>query len=818
MKHITFFVFIFLSSFSLAQTLHKNIEAKKTDITPIIDGVIEPDLWSNIPKAINWTQVEPKNGEIERSNQKSEVQFMYDNRALYIAAMFYDTRPDSIYTELGLRDEENKNCDWFGVWISPYNDAQNEFMFGVTAAGVQQDSRSTIDGSDKNWDAVWNSAVQIHEKGWSVEIEIPYSALRIPNTNVQEWGINVGREIRRTREFYSWNPIDISNSNYAAQAGILKGIKNIKAPLRLSVMPYISSYIDFYESESSNNTNGGLDLKYGINESFTLDVTLIPDFGQTVFDNQILNVSPFEVRFNENRYFFTEGTELFNKSNLFYSRRIGDSPSLNLTREEHEILIESPTRVQLLNASKISGRTSKGLGIGFFNAITENTYAILKDTLTGETREELIEPISNYNVLVLDQVLKNNSYITFTNTNVSRQGSSRDANVEKLQIQIGTNENRYTLYGDIAFSHLLDSIKTHGFASSFQFEKSTGTLQFSVGQNTESDTYNINDLGFLQNNNQKQQRAKVNYFIFNPIGQLRKADFELSFTKSMLYNPNLLISNALEAKIRLHSTNFFSSGISMEQTIGNTYDYFEARTNNIDDVFIYGPALDLFWWSSTDYRNKFSGDLGIGYDAIPEFNTKAYHIRWSPRYRINNHIFMTYVISHKTELNDVGRAFDSNYSNLEDEQENILFSKRKRRTITNVYKLSYVLNNELSFDIKLRHYWSTLQHKEFFTLENGNLKENDFALNDEINTPLYDINYNTWNIDLNCIWRYAPGSELNLQWKNSINNLTNDANLNSIQNLNRLFEESQVNSLSLRLVYFLDYEYLKNKKHHLSRK
>ena len=185
-------------------------------------------------------------------------------------------------------------------------------------------------------------------------------------------------------------------------------------------------------------SNGGLDLKYGINESFTLDMTLVPDFGQTIFDDQILNVSPFEVRFNENRSFFTEGTELFNKSRLFYSRRIGASPSLSPDTNENEIVTETPASVQLLNASKISGRTSKGLGIGFFNAITEKTYATIEDTLTGETREELIEPLSNYNVLVLDQVLKNNSYITFTNTNVSKQGATRNANVEKLQ---GANRN-----------------------------------------------------------------------------------------------------------------------------------------------------------------------------------------------------------------------------------------------------------------------------------------------------------------------------------------------------------------------------------------
>jgi len=810
MKQIlTIFIFL-LNSSSFAQGIHKNIQAIKTDIAPKIDGFIESEIWGNAPKATDWTQMEPRNGELERSNQKSEVQFIYTHKALYIGAMFYDNAPDSILTEFSKRDEWNKNCDWFGVWISPYNDAQNDFMFALTAAGVQMDSRSSSNGSDGNWDAVWKSAVQIHEHGWSAELEIPYSALRMPNTEVQEWGINIGREIRRTRENYTWNPIDISNSNYGAQAGVLTGIKNIETPLRLSLMPYISSYFDFYESESTRHINGGLDLKYGINESFTLDMTLVPDFGQTIFDDQILNVSPFEVRFNENRSFFTEGTELFNKSRLFYSRRIGASPSLSPDTNENEIVTETPASVQLLNASKISGRTAKGLGIGFFNAITEKTYATIEDTLSGETREELIEPLSNYNVLVLDQVLKNNSYITFTNTNVSKQGTTRNANVEKLQVQIGTKENSYTFYGDLAFSHIQeDQNKTTGFASFLLFEKSSGNFRFKAVQIIESDTYDINDLGFLYNNNKLNHRAELAYHIFKPIGKLRRANFVLGYNNQMLYSPNLFNSRSVEVDLDLHSTNFFSSGISFGYTLGDTYDYFEARTDDLDHVFIYGPSLEMFWWNSTDYRKKFAGDLSLGYSATPEFDSKTYHVRWSPRYRVNDHVFMSYVISHKTEKDNVGRAFDSNYTNLEDEEGNLLFSRRDRKTITNVYKLSYVMNNKVSFNLKLRHYWSTLQHNTFYGLEDGKLKDNDFALTDEHNVPLYDINYNSWNVDFNCIWRFAPGSELNFQWKNSISNLISDASLNAEQNLNRLFEESQGNSLSLKLVYYLDYQYLK---------
>ena len=168
-----------------------------------------------------------------------------------------------------------------------------------------------------------------------------------------------------------------------------------------------------------------------------------------------------------------------------------------------------------------------------------------------------------------------------------------------------------------------------------------------------------------------------------------KKKLEIEFIKTFdiaILNPprsgaKLQYFNIAEAKIRLHSTKFFASGISIKQTIGDTYDYFEARTDDLNHVFIYGPSLDFYWWNSTDYRNKFSGDLGFGYDAVPEFDSRSYQIRWAPRYRVNNHLFMTYVISHKLEYNNIGRAFDSNYTNLEDEQGNILFSKRKSEII-----------------------------------------------------------------------------------------------------------------------------------------
>ncbi|MDG1850033.1 MAG: hypothetical protein P8I82_06075, partial [Flavobacteriales bacterium] len=129
MKHLSLLALLFSNCLIFAQTSPKSIEAVRTKKAPVIDGVLEAEIWSGVPRAKGWSQTAPRNGEMERAHQKSEVQFIYDDKALYVSALFQDSAPDSISREFSLRDEWNKNCDWFGVWITPYNDVQNEFMF-----------------------------------------------------------------------------------------------------------------------------------------------------------------------------------------------------------------------------------------------------------------------------------------------------------------------------------------------------------------------------------------------------------------------------------------------------------------------------------------------------------------------------------------------------------------------------------------------------------------------------------------------------------------------------------------------------------------
>jgi hypothetical protein len=433
---------------------HKDLKALRILDKPKIDGKLSEDCWLAAAAASDFVQYEPYNG--AAPTFQTRVIVVYDDNSIYIGAIMNDSEPGKIMRELGSRDSDELNADGFMVSISPYNDGLNSFDFFLYASGVQADVKNFSTGSDISWDAVWKSEVSITEEGWVAEIEIPYSALRFPKTEQQLWGLNFAREIRRIRETSHWNFVDKKIDGILNQAGVLSGIENIKPPLRLSFEPYLSSTV---LKEPPENTwdfrfNGGMDLKYGINESFTLDMTLIPDFSQVPSDDQVVNLGPFETYYSEKRQFFTEGVELFSRGDVFYSRRVGSKPmGYNDIEETYapEDIIENPEQTRLLNATKMSGRTSRGTGLGFFNAMTAPSYATVRDS-TGDTPEIQTQPFTNYSMLVADQSLPNKSYISLYNTNVYRGTDEYTANVTGTEMNFRDRRNLISASGMVNVS------------------------------------------------------------------------------------------------------------------------------------------------------------------------------------------------------------------------------------------------------------------------------------------------------------------------------------------------------------------------------
>lgn len=795
----------------------KTIKAERINSKITIDGELTEEEWVSAKRATEFIQSSPQVG--KAASQKTEVRVLYDDLNIYIGARCYDDM-SKVSNVLSQRDDFNSNIDYFTFIIDTYNDNQNGFAFGVSSMGVQYDAKVFVSEWYGEVDMAWKSEVKLNEDNWSVEFLIPYSAFRFSKKQIQNWGVNFIRHISRRRESSSWNPIRPDFENDMAQCGDLLNVSGIKPPFRLSLIPYISTYAEHYpynidqKSNWGRAINGGMDIKYGINEAFTLDMTLIPDFGQVQFDNEVLNLSPFEIQFQDYRQFFTEGTELFNKTNLFYSRRIGGSPLLSTSIYDelntNEQVESNPRNSQLLNATKISGRTSKGLGIGVFNGLSASTFASVSDTLTGASRQLLTSPLTNYNVLVLDQNLKNNSYITFTNTNVLREGKFYDANLSALHTKLNTKSNKYFIASNLNISQqYFEQSDIIGHSLGLNIGKQTGSFIYSFNYKEDSDTYDQNDLGFLLMNNTRRTSASMGYNIYKPFWKLNRLWSRLSVENTSLYSTKRYIGTTLSGNIGITDNRFHSYMLELNSNLTQSNDFFEPRASGY--FYVRPKNINIGGWLSSNYQKQFAVDASIYSVFFNRANWQEWKFRISPRFRLSDRLFL--ILDHRQffTYNEQGYALLN--SNTNPLPNGIIFGQRDKLTSINTMNFNYTLTNRMGMTFRLRHYWARVNYSSFFTLEgNGYLNPlSANSLNHNIES-YYNINNNAFTIDMVYRWVFAPASEINIVWKNSIFNTNNNATLNYFQNVDELMELNALNSISIRFMYFLDTIYLKNIK------
>ncbi|MBW4359684.1 DUF5916 domain-containing protein [Flavobacterium taihuense] len=792
-KNILVFFIILCSSILYGQKKTLNTKSITSKIS--IDGKITEDIWNSTEIASDFVMYQPDNGKPISENKKTEVKIIYDNDAIYIAAIMHDEDPSKIKKEITNRDKFGVT-DYFSVFINGFNDGQQDFRFYVTAAGVQIDCISTEGYNDFSWDAIWDSKTTLTDQGWVVEMKIPYAAIRFPNSKKQTWGINFLRNIERDVQVYSWNRIDTKIGAELTQNGILEGIENIKTPTRLFFIPYASFYNQKDDFQSDNTFKGGMDIKYGINDAFTLDAILVPDFGQTKFDNAILNLEPFEQQLNENRPFFTEGTELFSKGNLFYSRRIGGFPSGDPIVGENEEITNYPSNVDLLNAIKISGRTKKGLGIGLLNAITEKTYATIKDTVTLTTRKEVIEPLANYNILVLDQRFNKNSSVTFINTNTTRNGDFRDANVTGLLFDLNTKKNSYNLNGDFKYSTINTAEDYNGYKTSLGFKKTSGKIRYEVSGKYISEDYDVNDLGIIFYTNYHAAYANVSYRILNPTSIfntfkiIEEANLEIQNTTGKIQEDYL--KTTIGAKSKKNTYYEFSLLYAPKET----FDFYQPLEYG---RYVYVPKrISSYFGFELNQNHDFTVDATVSTAQYDEENRQTYGIYINPKYRFNNQFSLEYAFEYLTKRNDRGRiGYDTN---------GIVFAERNRETLQNTLTGKFALTNRMALNLDVRYYWSYSENHEFFTLQDdGYLSP----------YPSYNLNrnrnYNSWNFDLSYSWWFAPGSQIYILYRNYGLEDTRLVEKDLSTNLKNIFDSNLTNIFSISIRYYIDYNVVKNK-------
>ena len=364
------------------------LEMVKVEEAPIIDGLLDDEVWKLSPVGTGFTQFSPDY--LAPATERTEVRVLYDDKKLYVGGMCYDSEPEKVVAREMRRDANIYNTDdTFAFTLSAVPDYSIVIMFNTSPGGAQRDAYIGNFGETFNdsWDGIWKVRAKRHDQGWSVEIEIPYKTLRFPNNDVQDWAAIFRRQIRRKRETSYWPPLSRSYGFatwYKMQQGVkLAGMKDVKPGRALEILPYVTlgalgtrRLPGGVTNPTPAQTNIGFEtareaggnIKWGVTPNITADATVNPDFANIESDPEVVNLSRFEFQFTERRPFFLEGVDLFGFGQsagfgafssgalpLFFSRRIGSPAGGSI--------------IPIDFAAKLSGKTRR-TNFAYLNAQT----------------------------------------------------------------------------------------------------------------------------------------------------------------------------------------------------------------------------------------------------------------------------------------------------------------------------------------------------------------------------------------------------------------------------------------------------------------
>lgn len=358
-----------------------------------VDGALDEAVWSAAEPASGFIQAEPYEG--QPATEITEVRLAYDSEALYIGVRCGDVSGIGTVVNDIRKDFTAGEQDSFEVILDTFADRRNGFVFVVNPVGGKSDTQIANEGRDVNtsWDAVWSVATRLDAAGWTAEIRIPFKTLRFEPGDDRIWGVNFSRRIRRRNEVDYWSPVPrVYNLYRASLAGTMAGLPNASPGRNLRVKPWASV-------DSTRPVNGdafesdphvGLDVKYGVTPSLTLDVTVRPDFAQAEADEQQVNLTQFSLFFPEKREFFLENAGMFYFGDIPRESRLGNA---RFAPPEEEILLFFSRRIGLTSTGdpipivaggRLTGRTGRtGLGLmtiqtGSEGARAGDNYTVLR--------------------------------------------------------------------------------------------------------------------------------------------------------------------------------------------------------------------------------------------------------------------------------------------------------------------------------------------------------------------------------------------------------------------------------------------------------
>ncbi|MBI4444986.1 MAG: carbohydrate binding family 9 domain-containing protein [Acidobacteria bacterium] len=375
MSRTTFLIAFLCTTLAYASSINYEVARRDRRLQAVrvtekleIDGRLDETVWSTAPVAGDFIQNDPRPD--DPASEKTEVKVLYDKENLYFGVSCYDSQRSLVH-ELK-KDFTRTSGDSFEIVLDTFHDERNGYQFAINAAGAKWDAQMTNEGREvnENWDAIWSVRTQLHEDGWTAEIAIPFKTLKFRDTDVQTWGINFQRKLRRKNEDSYWSPLPrIYELNRVSLAGTLEGLEDVRPGVNIRIKPsVIATAGQFSNGDRVYTGDVGLDAKYGITAGLTWDFTYNTDFSQVEADNQQINLTRFNLFFPEKREFFLENSGIFQFSGgsdrgpnrvvpsndmlFFFSRRIG--------------LSDQGEPIPILGGTRLTGRTGP-FELGFLN-------------------------------------------------------------------------------------------------------------------------------------------------------------------------------------------------------------------------------------------------------------------------------------------------------------------------------------------------------------------------------------------------------------------------------------------------------------------
>jgi hypothetical protein len=606
----------------------KHALAVRITTPPVPDGLVNEPFWETIPPAADFIQQEPSLG--SPATEKTEVRFAYDDRNLYVGIICFDSEPGHIVVTQNRRDATLTDTDSIQILVDTFHDRQNAFIFGTSPTGIEFDAQVSKAGQGSaslgaparaggqggtgggaqrggaaaqnlNWDAVWTVHAQITARGWEAEMVIPFKTLRYQPGQNRTWGLNIMRNLRRSNEQTFWQPA--SRAFDVTQVDIAGDLEGLDLQMRrdLQVIPYVLGGLkqDYTRADDQSKIahDVGLDLKYSLTPSMTLDASFNTDFAQVEVDEEQVNLTRFDLFFPEKRPFFLENSGIFDfgtpqEVEIFFSRRIG--------------INGSGDQVPIDAGLRLSGHTGP-YEIGLLNMKTRE--------LDGVTQAD------NFSVFRLKRDFRNRSSVGIIGVN--RQSVTHFDSAAAYNRTFGVDSSiGFGKYADWFnyYAKTLSPGRTgddHAAAASFEYDNGIHRIDFAyteVGQNFNP------EVGFVRRVNFRKPTVGYRYTYY-PEGKYLRSIFP-HFQVNRWYTRT---SNEKESGFdHYHLDTRWQNGSSLGLAVNHNFERLDkpfevyprinippGRYSYSEMVLNYGtnPAARLFATGNFSVANFYNGTI-----------------------------------------------------------------------------------------------------------------------------------------------------------------------------------------------------------------